>query len=72
MFDFSQWHKGHTIAIVPYGGTVLVCCDECRVAAEIEAISGKISAADTYKTIAAERVLNGQLTAGVPFAGVKQ
>lgn len=71
MFDFSAWHKGHTIAIVPYAGSVLICCDECRVAADIEAISGKISPLDTFKTVATERALTGQLTAGIPFNGVK-
>lgn len=71
-YDFSQWHKAcdKTILLAPDG--MHVVCLAHGVSANIEAVSAKISPADTYKLDSKERKLVGKLSPGVPFEGVKE
>lgn len=70
-FDFSGFHPGHTLTYAQHGDRVLVICSQCRVAAELEGISGKITVADAHLTEAKDRMLTGALSAGVPWVGLK-
>lgn len=71
MFDFSGWHKGHKVSYGNHGGRLVVICEDCQVVADIEAISGKISAADSCKELAADRTLIGQMSTGIDWKGKK-
>lgn len=72
MFDFSSWHKGHKKTYANHGGKVVVICEDCQVAGELEAISGKISPADSAKELAADRILAGQMSPGIDWKGKKE
>ena len=68
--DWSMWHKGHDrqVHVGPEG--LAVSCMDCGVTANMEAISGKISPADSCKTDAKARKLLGAISEDVPFEGV--
>lgn len=75
-FDYSSWitaHKGHNIQLGfdgSAGGTIH--CLTCGLCANVEGISGKINASDTFVLEADKRVLTGKLSPNVPFLGVKK
>jgi hypothetical protein len=71
-YDYSQWHSGCGEKIISVAGDGLhVTCPKCQISANMEAISGKISATDTFKLVPGERKLIGKLGAEVPWEGLK-
>ena len=71
-FDFSSFHPKHNKVLVSRAGSVLVVCMDCGVAADLEAVSGKISSADAFLINIEERMLIGKMSAGVEWKGGKK
>lgn len=72
-YDFSGFHTGCLgVYCVPSAGSVLVVCPDCKVAADIEAISAKVSSADACKTGKIERTVLGKQSPNVNKGGFVQ
>lgn len=66
-YDFRGFHKGCAgVYVVGGDGGFLIVCPDCRVAANLEAVSGKVTPADACKVgLTVERQLVGKLSSGV-------
>lgn len=67
--DFSAFHPGHSKTVIPFGGHAMVICMTCGVAADLEAVSGKISAADAFLSDNKDRTLIGKMSQDVQWTG---
>jgi hypothetical protein len=73
-YDWSHFHKGHNRIITPHAGKSLATCLDCGVSADLEAISAKISPADSLmlEAKATDRTSIGQLSEGIAYRGYSQ
>lgn len=65
-YDFSGWHKACTkkeIVGAPDG--LHIVCYDCGVAADLEAIAGKVSPMDACRAGASDRIIIGKQSTGV-------
>lgn len=62
-YDLSMWHPdctGKSVFPTPTG--MCIYCPECGVVADVEAVSGKISAADACKVAVKDRKIIGDVS----------
>lgn len=66
-FDFSYFHPTcDGVTVVSGADGIYVFCPKCRVAANLEAVSAKISPADAVKVgLGIDRVPTGKLSGGI-------
>lgn len=71
-YDLSQWHKACTgKSLVATSSHLYIYCPVCGVAANVEAISAKISPVDASKVGATDREVIGGESQGIHKGGVK-
>jgi len=69
-YDFNSFHKDcGNVEVINSPQGLIVYCPKCRVLANIEAVSGKVSPADACKINPTQRQVIGKQSANVNCGG---